>query len=99
MAKSVCTHSIRVEHVGTSAKITPPSSQKARCDGGIGAGIPISPLQNHTLVQNHSFVVTIIEHTYQSQPCLTIHYTYDETLGGLRCCEVLESIQTYSIRV
>ena len=44
-------------------------------------------------------MVTIIEHTYQSQPCPTIHYTYDETLGGLRCCEILESIQTYSILV
>ena len=31
-------------------------------------------------------VVTIIEHTYQSQPFLTIHYTYDDTLDGLRCC-------------
>ena len=44
-------------------------------------------------------VVTIIEHIYQSQYSPTIHYTHDETLEGLRCCEILESIQTYSILV
>ena len=43
--------------------------------------------------------LTIIEHIYQSQPSSTIHYTYDETLEGLRCCETLESIQTYPILV
>ena len=43
-------------------------------------------------------VVIIIEHIYHhSQPCKTIHYTSDETLEGLRCCEIIESIQTYSI--
>ena len=44
-------------------------------------------------------VVTIMEPIYQSQHSLTIHYTYNETLEGLRCCELLESIQTYSILV
>ena len=44
-------------------------------------------------------VVTIIEPIYQSQPSPTIHHTYNEELGGLRCCELLESIQTYSILV
>ena len=27
-------------------------------------------------------VVTILEPIHQSQPCLTIHYTYDERLEG-----------------
>ena len=44
-------------------------------------------------------VVTIIEHIYQSQCSQTIHYTYDETLEGLRCCEILDSIKTCSILV
>ena len=44
-------------------------------------------------------VVTIWEFRYQSQPSWTIQYTDDETLGGLRCNEILRSIQTYSILV
>ena len=44
-------------------------------------------------------VETIVEDIYQSQPSPTIHYTCNESLGGLRCCEILESIQTYSILV
>ena len=66
---------------------------------------------NHSTFSNHSckttltplvtakhVAVTIIEHIYQSLPSSpTIHYTCDETLKGLRCCEILESIQTYSI--
>ena len=44
-------------------------------------------------------VVTILEHTYQSQPYPTIHYTYNEKLERLTCCQLLESIQTYSIMV
>ena len=43
--------------------------------------------------------VTILEPPQQSQPSPTIHYTYNETLEGSRCCEILESIQTYSILV
>ena len=38
-------------------------------------------------------------HIYQSQPSLTIHYTYIEMLEGSRCSEILEPIQTYSILV
>ena len=44
-------------------------------------------------------VVTILEPIYQSQPCKTIHHTYNETLKGSSCCEILEQIQTYSILV
>ena len=29
----------------------------------------------------------------------SIHYTYNEKLEGLRCCEIFESIQTYTILV
>ena len=39
------------------------------------------------------------KHIYQSYPCKIIQYTYDETLGGLICCEILESIQKHSILV
>ena len=38
-------------------------------------------------------VVTILEPTPQSQFPPTIHYTCIETLEGLRCSEILESIQ------
>ena len=34
-------------------------------------------------------VVTILEPTPQSQPSPTIHYTYNEKLKGLRCCDIL----------
>ena len=44
-------------------------------------------------------VVTILGPIYQSQHPLTIHYTSNERLEGLRCYETLESIQTYSILV
>ena len=50
-------------------------------------------------VTEKHIVVAIIEPTHQSQPSSTIHYTYSETLEGLRCCEIMESIQTYSILV
>ena len=42
-------------------------------------------------------VVSILEPIYQSPPSPTIHYTYNEKLEGLWCCEIPESIQTYSI--
>ena len=49
-------------------------------------------------VNGKHVVVTIIEHiVYQSQPSPSNNYTYEETLEGLRCCEILESIQTNSI--
>ena len=36
---------------------------------------------------------------YQSQPCLTIHYTNEERLERLRCCEMAESACTHSMMV
>ena len=44
-------------------------------------------------------VVTILEPTQQSPPYPTIHYTYNEMLEGLRCCEILESIRKHTILV
>ena len=38
-------------------------------------------------------VVTILEPTHESQPSPTIHHTYNEKLKGLRCCDILRSIQ------
>ena len=40
-----------------------------------------------------------LEPMYQSQPCITIHHTIDETLEGLSWCKDLESIQTCTILV
>ena len=37
--------------------------------------------------------MTISEPTYQSEPSPTIHYTYNEKLKGMRCCDILQSIQ------
>ena len=51
-----------------------------------------------TMTENH-VVVTVSHPIYQSQLSPTIHYTHIENLEGLRCCESLESIQTYSILV
>ena len=42
-------------------------------------------------------VVMVVEYEFKSQPCTTIHYTYNETLEGLRCCELPESVQTHAI--
>ena len=59
-------------------------------------------------IWNHNFhthdftsqdVVMVVAMEIQSQPCLTIHYTTDETLDGSSCCDMLESIQTGSILV
>ena len=44
-------------------------------------------------------VVTIIDTEFQYQPCQIVHDTNDETLEGLSCCEMLESIQTHSFLV
>ena len=38
----------------------------------------------------------VVHDELKSQPCLTIHYTHNETLKGLRCCELPESVQTHS---
>ena len=56
------------------------------------------PTLTLSVTEKHT-AVTILEHIYQSQCSRTIHYTYDETLEGLRCCEILESNQSYSILV
>ena len=42
-------------------------------------------------------VVTILEPTQQFPPYPTIHYTYNEMLDGLRCCEILECIRKHTI--
>ena len=42
-------------------------------------------------------VVTTVDTEVQSQHCLTIHYTYDETLEGSSCCQLLELVQTHLI--
>ena len=44
-------------------------------------------------------VVTVLEDEFQSLPSPIIHYTYNDTLEGLGCCEMAELIQTYSILV
>ena len=44
-------------------------------------------------------VVMVIHNGFKSEPCKTIHYTYNETLEWLRCCEGLEWIHNYSIMV
>ena len=43
--------------------------------------------------------VMVVDDEFKSQPCKTIHYTYNETLEGLRCCELPELVQTHSILV
>ena len=40
-----------------------------------------------------------IRNEFQSQPCMTIYYTYIETLEGWSCGEVLEPVQTHLILV
>ena len=65
---------------------------------GVKSGIQVTPILTPLMTQKH-VVVTIWEFRYQSQPSWTIQYTDDETLGGLRCNEILRSIQTYSILV
>ena len=44
-------------------------------------------------------VVMVIHDELKSEPCLTIHYTYNEILEGLRCCELSESLQTFCILI
>ena len=40
-----------------------------------------------------------ITNEFQSQPCVTIHYTYDKTLEGSSCCQFFESVHTHLILV
>ena len=44
-------------------------------------------------------VVITLEPTTQSQPSLTIYYTNNGRLEGLRCCEIPESVQKHYILV
>ena len=50
------------------------------------------------MTEKHA-VVTILDPIYQSEHSLTIHYSYNDMLEGLRCCDILESNQTYTILV
>ena len=43
--------------------------------------------------------ISISEPIYQSQPCLTIQYTYNERLEGSSWCEMAESVRTHTILV
>ena len=49
------------------------------------------------LVKSQVAVVMVIHDGFKSQACTTIHHTYNETLDGLRCCELPESVQSHSI--
>ena len=51
-----------------------------------------------SMTEKH-IVITILEPTHQSPPSPTIHYTYNEKLEGLRCCDILESIRNHTISV
>ena len=46
-------------------------------------------------------VVMVVDDEFKSQPCtcITIYYTYNETLKGLRCYELPKLLQTHSILV
>ena len=41
----------------------------------------------------------VLEDEFQSPPSPTIHYTYNDTLEGLGCCELHESVSTHTIWV
>ena len=49
--------------------------------------------------QNSRGVVMVIHDALKSQPCLTIHYTYNKIMEGLGCCELHQSVQTHRILV
>ena len=44
-------------------------------------------------------VVTVLEDEFQSPPSPTIHYTHNDILEGLGCCELPESVSTHTIWV
>ena len=48
----------------------------------------VEPTLTRPPVTEKHVVVTILVPTHQSQPCKTIHYTYNEKLEGLRCCDI-----------
>ena len=41
----------------------------------------------------------VVDDEFKSQACKTIHYTHNETLAVLRCCELPKSVWTHSILV
>ena len=41
----------------------------------------------------------VMDDELQSQPCLNIHYAYDEALEGLGCSELLGPVQNHTILV
>ena len=43
--------------------------------------------------------MTVVEDEFQSPPSPTIHYTYNDTLEGLGCCELHESVSAHTIWV
>ena len=49
------------------------------------------------LMTQNQVVVTITDNESQSQPCITIHNTHDETLEVPSSCKVLELAQTHLI--
>ena len=44
-------------------------------------------------------VMTVVEDEFQSPPSPTIHYTYNDILEWLGCCELPESVHSHSILV
>ena len=65
---------------------------------GVKSGKQVSQLWPHTVTEKH-VVVTILEPTHQSQPSPTIHYTYNDILEGLGCCELPKPFNTHAIWV
>ena len=53
---------------------------------------------HHPRLKSRS-VVTVVEDEFQSPPSPTIHHTYNDTLEGLGCCELPESVQSHLILV
>ena len=51
----------------------------------------------HPPITQSGCMVIVIHDDLRSEPCLTIHYTYNEILEGLRCCELPQSVQTHWI--
>ena len=50
----------------------------------------------YPLATRKQVVVAILEPIYQSEPCITIHYTYNERLDGLSWYEMAEWVCTRS---
>ena len=43
--------------------------------------------------------MTVVEDEFESPPSPTIYYTYNDTLEGLGCCELHESVSAHTIWV